>query len=177
MPPTTRPPMPRRLKGMIGLTITLLIALVLINIPLTTPASPQGIVSLQLAANAEQSQTIIDSWGSLFWPQVSLILDIPFALVYALTLVAVTRYLLSYRPGVRARQTGRLIQTLFIVAGLADWAENACLLNNLEQPTDTLSLMATGFAFIKFTGLLVGFAGLVVLRSAHRYSGSSASNE
>ncbi|MGP4842867.1 hypothetical protein ACTXGQ_01945 [Marinobacter sp. 1Y8] len=177
MPRTTRPPMPRRLKSLIALTVTLLIALVLINIPLTTPTSPQGIVSLQLAANAEQSLSILDSWDSLFWARTSLILDIPFALVYALTLIAVTRYLLSYRPGVRARQTGRLIQTLFIAAGIADWGENTCLLNNLEQPTDTLSMMATGFAFIKFTGLLLGFAGLVVLRSAHRYSSPSASND
>ena len=45
----------------------------------------------------------------------------------------------------------------------------ALLLNNFNPPTDLVSLAATVCALIKFTGLTLGLAGLVVIRAARRH--------
>lgn len=172
MSEATLPPIPRHLK-LLGLTtFALLAALLFINVPLMTSAAPQGVISLQFAVTAEQTVQILNSWGSesSHWVVASLLLDLPFVVVYVVTLLALTGYLLLDRPGIRERQAGRWVRGLFVAAGASDVGENICLLSNLAQPTDTLSLMASLFALIKFTTLLLGTAGLLIIRAARRHS-------
>jgi len=52
---------------------------------------------------------------------------------------------------------------------LADIAENVLLLNNLETPTDAISIAAAISALTKFTALTIGIAGLVIIRAARRH--------
>ncbi|WP_148861509.1 hypothetical protein [Marinobacter fonticola] len=172
MSEATLPPMPRHLKLLGFSTVALLVLLVLINLPLVTQAAPQGVISLQFAATADQTIRILNSWGtqSSHWVVASLLLDLPFIVVYVITLMALTGYLLLDRPGIRERQAGRWVRGLFVAAGASDVGENICLLSNLAQPTDTLSLMASLFALIKFTALMLGTAGLLVIRAARRRS-------
>ena len=61
------------------------------------------------------------------------------------------------------------MKSLFVFAGLCDISENVLLLISLEGPSDALSLWATVFALGKFTGLVLGVAGLVILRAARRH--------
>lgn len=163
--------LPKRLGLSLLITAGLLLVLVLVNQPLQTGSAPQGIVSFQMAATADQSLAIIRSWRQegLLWAQVSLWLDFLFVPAYLFTLIILTNHLSRDRPGVRERTVARWVKTLFVAAGTGDMAENILLLNNMDPPTDMLSLSATVCALIKFTGLMLGAAGLVILRAARRH--------
>lgn len=165
------PALPKSLKACLIATLVVLAALVMINQPLKTGAAHQGIVSYQLAGSAEQALAILQSWGDegRQWAKVSLWIDFLFIPIYCLTLILLTRQCTLDRPGVRERTTARWIRTLFIAAGVADVTENVLLLNNLEAPTDAISIAATISALAKFTALTVGIAGLVIIRAARRH--------
>ncbi len=164
------PSPPPALKKLAPATALVFLALLLINLMLSNDQAPQGIVSFQLAGTAEHSLQILAAWGEQgrFWAALSLWLDFLFLALYTATLVVLTNYFLSDRPGIRERKIGRWVKTLFIAAGLADAAENVLLLANLTNPTDTLSLWATAMSLMKFTGLLLGGVGLVVIRAERR---------
>lgn len=149
----------------------LFIALLLINKPLQTSAAPKGIVSFQMAGTLDQASDILESWDSnaVSSARASLWLDFAFAGAYVLTLLLLTTHLSRDRPGGRARAVSRWVRGLFITAGTFDVAENILLLNNLDSPTETMSLAATLCALAKFTGLILGLAGLVILRAARRH--------
>ena len=177
--PTQRPPnrqRPRRrlsarLKAGLALSALLAIALLLINQLLHTPQAPQGIVNLQLAGNAAHTRDILQSWSpeQQTWARISLLLDFLLIAFYSATLFLLTRHLLKDRPGVRERTAGRWVIILFALAAVSDCVENLLLLNNLKEPDDLLSLIATFSALVKFTGLLLGSAGLVIIRAARRH--------
>lgn len=152
-------------------TLALFIALLLINEPLQTYAAPKGIVSLEMAGTLDRANEILGSWNdsAVSWAKTSLWLDFVFAPAYVLTLLLLTRHLSRDRPGVRERTVSRWVRGLFIGAGTCDVAENIILLNNIESPGESMSLAATLFALAKFTGLLLGLAGLVILRAARRH--------
>ena len=151
-------------------SLVLFIALLLINEQLQTNQAPKGIVSFQMAGTLDHAAEILASWNSegIFWARASLWLDFLFAPTYVVTLLLLTRHLSRDRPGVRERTVSRWVRGLFIGAGTADLAENILLLNNLEPPTDSISLAATVCALTKITGLILGIAGLVILRAARR---------
>lgn len=163
--------LPKRLNLSLLATIALLLVLVLVNQPLRTGSAPQGIVSFQMAATADQSMAIIRSWRQegLVWANVSLWLDFLFVPAYLATLILLTNHLTRDRPGVRERNVARWVKALFVTAGFGDLAENVLLLNNMDPPTDVVSLSATVCALVKFTGLMLGAAGLVVIRAARRH--------
>ena len=166
-----RPALPKSLKACLIATVLLLAALVLINQPLKTGSAHQGIVSYQLAGSAEQALAIVQSWGEdgLQWAKISLWVDFLFIPIYCITLILLTQRCTRDRPGIRERTTARWIRTLFIVAGFADITENVLLLNNLETPTDAISIAAAISALTKFTALTIGIAGLVIIRAARRH--------
>jgi hypothetical protein len=165
----------RRLSAQlkVGLAISALLAIVLllINQLLHTPLAPQGIVNLQLAGNAAHTRDILQSWSpqQQTWARISLLLDLVLVALYSTTLFLLTRRLLIDRPGVRERTAGRWVIILFALAAVSDCIENLLLLNNLKEPDDLLSLIATFSALVKFTGLLLGSAGLVIIRAARRH--------
>ncbi|MGM0767813.1 MAG: hypothetical protein ACQEV6_07300 [Pseudomonadota bacterium] len=163
--------LPRKLKLGIITTGVMLVALLIINQPLQTGSAPQGIISYQLAATADHSLAILRSWrgDAMIWAYLSLWLDFLFAPAYVITLLMVTNQLMKDRPGVRERNVARWVRALFVTAGSSDVVENILLLNNLNPPTDSLSLSATICALIKFTGLMLGLAGLVIIRAARRH--------
>lgn len=121
--------------------------------------------------NRRQAHDILNSWHSAghLWAQTSLWLDFVFITTYLMALLHLTRFLMRDRPGIRERKVARWVRSLFITAGLGDVAENILLLNNFNPPTDLVSLAATVCALIKFTGLTLGLAGLVVIRAARRH--------
>src|SRR5690554_7502044 len=74
-------------------TLTLAAALVWLDQQLVTPASPQGIISLELAGTPDKARLIIDSWGldGLHYAVWSLLLDFPFLISYVVLFVCLTR--------------------------------------------------------------------------------------
>ena len=164
--------LPKRLNLSLVATAALLLVLVVVNQPLQTGSAPQGIVSLQMAATADQSMAILRSWrqDGMLWAQISLWLDFLFVPAYLATLIFLTNHLMRDRPGVRERNVARWVKALFVTAGAGDLTENILLLNNMDPPTDMVSLSATLCALVKFTGLMLGCAGLVIIRAADRKS-------
>ncbi|OEY66473.1 hypothetical protein BG841_08395 [Marinobacter sp. X15-166B] len=162
--------MPRTLKSGLVLSLVFFAVLVLINQTLHTDAAPRGLFSLQMAATAEHASLVIASWGEsgLFWARLLLWLDLGFVAVYLSTLLILCRYLLLDRPGVRERQIGTFVKVLFATAGASQVVESLLLLSNLHSPSDAIALTATVLSLLKFTCLLVGAAGLVVVRAARR---------
>ncbi len=162
--------MPRILRLGLIFSLVLLITLLAINQALQTEVAPRGMLSLQLAATAEHAHQIVTSWGEQgrFWANLSLWLDMVFVAVYVSTLLMLSHFLLQDRPGVREQKLGLWIKALFATAGLSDLIENVLLLNNLQTPTDVISLAATLLSMAKFTCLLIGAAGLIVVRAARR---------
>ena len=173
--PIQRPPDRRRLSAQLkvgfALSALLAIALLLINQLLHTPQAPQGIVNLQLAGNAAHTRDILQSWSpqQQAWARISLLLDFLLVALYSATLFLLTHHLLKDRPGVRERTAGRWVLTLFALAAVSDCVENLLLLNNLKDPDDLASLVVAFSALVKFTGLLLGSAGLVIIRAARRH--------
>ncbi|MFE8071285.1 hypothetical protein QQM79_09505 [Marinobacteraceae bacterium S3BR75-40.1] len=154
-----------KVRGLV--TIALLIALILINQPLVTPAAPQGMISLQMAETLARSQPILSEWqGQELWAQGLLAFEFVFILSYLSFLLGLDRHLLSERPGVREQKTGKVARRLFIVGAGADALENIGLLWMLSDPLAALPLTITLLALIKFSALALGLAGLVVLRFA-----------
>lgn len=162
---------PAALNLLIVATLVLLAIQYGLNQPLLTPYAPQGMVSFQLAATAESSQVILDSWRSVGhgWAVTSLLSGLLLVAIYTTMLVSLTNYLLRDRPGVREQKEGRWVKRLFISAGVANAVENVVLLNNLNPPTDGMSLTATIMALISYTGLLLGAAGLFLIRASRRH--------
>lgn len=165
--------LPRVPKSLIwALLATVLMSLVMLalNQPLLSAQAPQGMFSFQLAATGDHSLAILSSWGQsgIAWATAAIWLDFVFIPIYLGTLLILTGFMLSDRPGVRERKVGRWVKSLFLAAGLSDVGENVLLLNNLTNPTDNISLAATGLALIKFSGLVLGAAGLVIIRAARR---------
>lgn len=173
--PIQRPPDRRRLSAQLkvgfALSALLAIALLLINQLLHTPQAPQGIVNLQLAGNAAHTRDILQSWSpqQQAWARILLLLDFLLVALYSATLFLLTHHLLKDRPGVRERTAGRWVLTLFALAAVSDCVENLLLLNNLKEPDDLASLVVAFSALVKFTGLLLGSAGLVIIRAARRH--------
>ena len=167
----TRRRLSAQLKVGFALSALLAIALLQINQLLHTPQAPQGIVNLQLAGNAAHTRDILQSWSpqQQAWARISLLLDFLLVALYSTTLLLLTRRLLIDRPGVRERTAGRWVLILFGLAAVSDCVENLLLLNNLKEPDDLFSLVATFSALVKFTGLLLGSAGLVIIRAARRH--------
>ncbi|AOY89002.1 hypothetical protein BKP64_12970 [Marinobacter salinus] len=163
--------LPQGLKVSLLIASALLLVLLMVNQPLETGSAPQGIVSFQMAGTAEQAHAILRSWRTegVAWAKVSLWLDFLFIPAYLVALIHLTRHLMRDRPGVRERMVARWIRALFLAAGLSDASENILLLNNFNPPTDFVSLSATICALIKFTGLTLGVAGLVIIRAARRH--------
>lgn len=167
------PARPMRLPMKVAMVaaVALFAALMAINQPLQTAAAPQGIFSFQLAGTAEQAHAILLSWrgDKIALAQLSLWLGLLFVVTYLAALLQLTRHFTRDRPGVRERMIARWVRTMFVIAGLSDLAENLVLLNNFNPPTDTMSLTATLLALVKVTGLMLGIAGLVVVRAARRH--------
>ncbi|SET55223.1 hypothetical protein SAMN04487962_11240 [Marinobacter segnicrescens] len=164
-----RKPIPTGIRWVGGFTAAVLVAQLGLNQPLQTSAAPQGMLSFQLATTGEGAAAIVESWGTSFWAETSLWSGFLFAALYTTLLILLTNHLLVDRPGVRERKTGQWVRGLFVVAGLAHVTEYSVLLANLDAPSDRLSLAATLLALTNYTALLVGIAGLVVIRAARRH--------
>ncbi len=164
-------PMRLAMKASVVVAIGLFLVIVAINQPLKTSVAPQGIFSFQLAATAERSQAMLLSWGqdNLALAQLSLWVGLLFTVTWLAALLQLTRHFTRDRPGIRERKVARWVRVLFVIAGLCDVAENSVLLNNLATPTDAMSSSAAILALVKTTGVMLGIAGLVVIRAARRH--------
>lgn len=116
-----------------GLTVAvvLLTAMVRLDQPLRTVAAPRGIVSFELAGDPAAVQAILASWGPAGRRQalLSLRLDYPFLIAYALVLWMLCRMVASAWPDRyrRTKRTGSIVGNAQWAAALLDAIENGML--------------------------------------------------
>ncbi len=148
-------------------TLLLLLVLTIVDQPLRTAASPNGIVSFELAKNIETSRQIIDSWSekARLFAAFSLGIDYLFLVCYALFLgLAVYKLaqVFSERKTWLARLGIALNWGVFLAAAF-DALENYCLIRQLFGTLSTLCpLFAHYFASAKFLLLVLGLSYLII---------------
>ena len=164
-------PWSHKLRWLALLTGAALFAVMLVNQYLATPEVPQHVMSYELADQPEPSETLKRQWQEDLsrLPELTLWVDFVFIGLYAVFLVSLANHFLYDRPGIRERKAGRLAKTLLVIGAIGDAVENAFLITAIHQPeTELWPPMATVATLVKFTGLLVGGAFLLVVRAARR---------
>ncbi|HEY0739046.1 MAG TPA: hypothetical protein VGD69_29270 [Herpetosiphonaceae bacterium] len=164
-----RYPIPRQRRALIFwvmLALTVVINRLMAG-PLTTPAAPYGIVSLELAGTEANARAIIDSWDAAAREQAlfGVRLDYLFLLTYstaislgcvwAASLVGERRWLAS---------AGLYLAWLQWLAALFDAIENVGLLYMLGGQTEQpWPLIAQWFAIPKFALIVLGLLYTLVI--------------
>ncbi len=164
-------PWSHRLRWLALLTGAALVTVMLVNQYLATPEVPQHVMSYELADQPEKAEDLKRQWQQDLsrLPELTLWVDFVFIGLYAVFLVSLANHFLYDRPGIRERKAGRLAKTLLVIGALGDALENAFLITAIHQPQAELwPTMATIATLVKFTGLLVGGAFLLVVRAARR---------
>ncbi|MGM0451149.1 MAG: hypothetical protein ACQERE_09985 [Pseudomonadota bacterium] len=164
-------PWSHRLRWLALLTGAALVAVMMVNQYLATPEVPQHVMSYELADKPERAEELKRQWQQdhSMLPELTLWVDFVFIGLYAVFLVTLANHFLYDRPGIRERKAGGLAKTLLVIGALGDAAENAFLITAIHQPeTELWPPMATIATLVKFTGLLVGGACLLVVRAARR---------
>ena len=160
-----------RLRWLALLTGAALVAVMLVNQYLATPEVPQHVMSYELADQPEQAEKLKRQWQEDLsrLPEMTLWVDFVFIGLYAVFLVSLANHFLYDRPGIRERKAGRLAKMLLVIGALGDAVENAFLITAIHQSeTELWPTMATLATLVKFTGLLVGGAFLLVVRATRR---------
>ena len=179
------------LVGSFILFLVLSIVLTIIARPLTTPAAPLGIVSIELAGTAARAEEIFASWSDRARGAFLLVqgLDYLYLLVYpvmlSLACLAAARRredgidapFGSGRRNSRANRRvpwppheplavlGRYVAFAVLISGILDGIENYALILLLaQQPTDRWAGLAWWAASGKFALLAVGLAYLLAAR-------------
>ena len=154
------------------LSLVLLVALRILDIPLRTPVAPRGIVSFELAKDADASRLIRASWNARAKTHaaLSLGLDYLFLIVYAvfISLACVqTGKAIQHISPLLAR-LGAILAWAQFVAAILDAVENLALISLLlDSERLWLPAVARGCAIVKFTIVSAGFVyiggGLLVI--------------
>ncbi|MGD2097717.1 MAG: hypothetical protein PVG35_09060 [Desulfobacterales bacterium] len=154
------------------LSLVLLVALRILDVPLRTAVAPRGIVSFELAKDASASRQIRASWNARAKTHAafSLGLDYLFLIVYAvfISLACVqTGEAIQHISPLLARVGGILAWAQFAAAVL-DAVENLVLISLLlDSERSWLPAVARGCAIIKFAIVSAGFiyigGGLLVI--------------
>jgi len=153
--------------ALLALTIVLTVALQAVNVPLKTPAAPQGIVSYEFAGTTAAAQSILDSWdaGAKVYAGFSLGLDYLYMPAYALTIGLACAWAARVLGGPR-RWLGSLGRVLAFGLGLAallDATENYALTTMLfSAAADPWPAVARWCATGKFALLIAGLVYVLV---------------
>ena len=165
---------------LLAVTIILTVVLQAVDVPLKTPAAPQGIVSYEFAGSIAAAQSILDSWdaGAKVHAGFSLGLDYLYMPVYALTIGLACAWAARVL-GSRKRWLGSLGRVLAFGLGLAallDATENYALTTMLfsaaADPWPAVARWcATGKFALIIAGLVYTLAGFVfwlIARRSHK---------
>jgi hypothetical protein len=170
LPPFAAWTRPARVRAFIAATLTTLVVgagLAMVAAPLATGAAPQGIVSFELAGDAQTAARMLASWdeGQRIRAGITLGADYLFLLAYPLSL-ALACGLVAERLGGTATRAGALLAWGQLAAAPLDAIENAALVQVLLGATgDAWPALARACALPKFALVALGL-GYVVLGGA-----------
>jgi len=155
-------------RWLLGLTLVVWAALIVLDAPLRNDAAPLGIVSLELAGTGESATHILDSWSQQqrLYAAVSLGLDYLFLVLYPLAISQPCRHLAN-TTGRDETKVGLILARIQLLAGPLDAIENAALIlelfafPNMNQYASIAWWMAVPKLLIIGVGLLylvIGFS-------------------
>ncbi len=145
-------------------SIGLMVVLQTIDMPLRSPAAPQGIVSFELAGSLSRATAIVQSWDrrAMAYAGFSLGLDYLFMLAYATAFMLSCRWAAEQWQATGWRRLGMTLATLMPVAALADVIENISLWRTLQHLTEPWPHLARVMAVSKFSLLALGLLYVLV---------------
>jgi hypothetical protein len=154
----------------IAAALAVMISLRVLDEPLKTDAAPQGIVSYELAGNANASLAVLESWDqpAKLYAAFSLGLDFLFLITYSSAIALACIWATGLMPG---SLTGLGIALAWgqWVAAILDGLENTALFIMLTQgPSSPWPQIAQIAAITKFTLILLGLL-YVIGRIVERY--------
>lgn len=157
-----------RNRALVGATFAVLAVLAWIDRRLITAHCPYGIVSFELAWTTERALAIVGDWRALErtgFAAASLLVDVPFLILYASVLVRGCGWVGARRWAGAAR----VLAGASVVAASLDLLENIALANLLAGRHDApLAPVAGAAATVKFAlgAIVVGFlaAGAIAQR-------------
>lgn len=131
---------------------------------LANEIAPNGIVSFELAGNAQSAGEILDSWDSTAHSIAMLVqgVDYLYLVVYPLWF-AMACWLISRRLGPAWQRSGIVCAWLVLLAAPFDAIENYALIVQLfHGPDDGMALLARWMAIPKFGVLLLAVLFLLI---------------
>ncbi len=150
-----------------AVAVALMTAMNSIGRPLKNAASPQGIVSFELAGNLARAEEILDAWGEPGRLAAALSLGLDFLFLFAYPIaIGLACSLISRALQSRMRPlsvVGEALAWALPAAGVLDGVENWALIRLLfgaSQPA--LPSVAYGCAVVKFVIVLAGLAFVII---------------
>ena len=152
-----------------GLMVVIVVLMRLFDAPLKNEASPQGIVSFELAKDVDWSVAIIDSWDSFAKASAkrSMTLDFLFLVVYGLFIGLMIHKVNSVWRSSRFHTVGIALIYLVFIASFFDILENIALLLLLNGSLEQIwSSTAFYFAILKFFILALALVFIIISATA-----------
>jgi hypothetical protein len=161
---------------LVGGTFIMIYIMAVTGKSLKTPATPMGIVNLELAYNMAKTRTVLDAWSDGFTDARNIHaaikntwLDFVFLFFYALFLFYACKTISESYTGFTA-MLGRLMAAGALNAGLFDIAENAGMLVTLNGfPSASISLFTTVCSVIKWVLALSALAYVLLAGPLYIY--------
>lgn len=132
----------------------------------------RGIVSLELAGSLEMAQSIVQSWRdnhAMGYAGFNIGLDYLFLILYACVIGLVCALIANgFSNGHFFRKLGYFCSWIVVIAALFDAVENVAMIQLLTDSTEQIWItISYYFAIIKFTGVGIGIAYIVIGGIAH----------
>ncbi len=147
----------------LALTLALTLVMQRLDGALKTPASPGGIVSFELAGNAQTADDILTHWDAdaRLHAAFGLGFDYLYMLAYAVTLALAALWARARASGIM-RRAGEALAWSMGLAALADATENYFLWQMLiHGANNTAASTARAAALLKFTLLILTLLYLI----------------
>lgn len=130
---------------------------------LITPSAPNGILSLELSHNADQTAMIASEWvGSIrisFY--LNMLLDFIFIIFYGLFLYTSCRYISLLNP--TWKRLAAIMAAASLTAMSFDVIENVLMVTSVTMATDpTITFLTQLFAILKFS-LVAGVLVFIII--------------
>ena len=164
-------------KQLLVFTITSMVVMSILDIPLKNEIAPNGIISFELAQNLDNSIAILNSWSgkAKLYAGLSLGFDYLFMLSYSLLLFELVKYISSKIQNRTIINIGNYLAYFMILAGIFDAIENYALiklyLGNFKQVYSSIAYYFATFKFIFIVlGIIYIILGVIKIRLEKNYS-------
>jgi hypothetical protein len=153
-------------------TFCMMVIMAITGRPMKHPATPFGIVNLELASNATDVQNILNAWDNdisqhrdvLVDARKNTWLDFIFIIFYSLLFYCLCKNISGYfKKNSILQKSGKVFSMAALVAGALDYGENIGMLTSLNgHITDGISLFTATCSTIKWILIISILLFLVV---------------